>query len=109
MIVADDVDAVVEACIELIRATADGHCELPAIHAGVAFGRAVTREGDWHGSPVNMASRLADAAPAGRIFATDAVRDACTEIRGWTDVGTYGVKGIDGPVHVSCLAPNPTE
>jgi adenylate cyclase len=69
------------------------------------LGRAVAREGDWHGSPVNIASRLSDVAPPGRIFATEAVREALGDGVQWEDTGTERLKGIDDPVRVFCLAP----
>jgi adenylate cyclase len=39
-------------------------------------GTAVRRGGDWFGSAVNIASRVADVADAGEVLCTDATREA---------------------------------
>ena len=49
---------------------------LPAIRAGIAFGPAVNRWGDWYGSTVNVASRLTARARPASVLTTEAVRDA---------------------------------
>jgi adenylate cyclase len=106
MIVSPEPDAVLEAALELVRAADDLHGkQLPPIHAGVAMGRAVSREGDWHGRPVNLASRLAESAPPGRIYATADVCRASANGFEWTDGGDQQLKGIDDAVQVFCLSP----
>jgi adenylate cyclase len=103
MIVSPDPGAVLDAARAMARAAEDDG--LPAVHAGVAMGQAVTREGDWHGRPVNVASRLTDAAPAGQIFATEAVREALGDGVHWQDAGPRHLKGIGDPVRIFCLVP----
>ena len=46
------------------------------VGAGVHTGTAVEREGDWFGSAVNVAARVADLACAGELLVTDAARRA---------------------------------
>jgi adenylate cyclase len=103
MIVSSEPAAALQAATSLVHA-ADAD-DFPALHAGVAMGRAVTREGDWHGRPVNVASRLTDVAPPGQVFATEAVRQAVGDQLEWSDAGRQRLKGIDEPVTVFCLAP----
>ena len=46
------------------------------VGAGVHTGTAVERDGDWFGSAVNVAARVADLACAGELLVTDAARRA---------------------------------
>ncbi len=54
MIVSEDPDALVAQVLALVAAATD----LPDLRAGIAFGRAVPRLGDWYGPAVNLAARL---------------------------------------------------
>jgi hypothetical protein len=40
---------------------------LPAAHVGMAAGPVIERDGDYYGRTVNLASRLADVADAGKV------------------------------------------
>jgi adenylate cyclase len=53
---------------------------LPAGHAGVHRGRVIDREGDIYGRTVNLASRVADVAPAGVLLVTADVVGAITDV-----------------------------
>jgi adenylate cyclase len=46
---------------------------LPSGHAGVASGPLIARDGDVFGRTVNLAARIADAAPDGHLYAPEAV------------------------------------
>ena len=46
----------------------------PPIRIGLDSGPAVEREGDWYGSTVNTAARVADAASPGEVLITDRAR-----------------------------------
>jgi adenylate cyclase len=49
---------------------------LPQIRAGLDTGPAVERGGDWFGSTVNTAARLAAAASPGELLMTERTREA---------------------------------
>ena len=74
MLVSPDAEKLVSTVLELLEA-AEFH-RLPQLRVGVASGLAVGRAGDWYGSPVNLASRVTGAAPAGVALITDATRVA---------------------------------
>lgn len=59
-LVSPDAEKLVSAVLDL-REAAELH-HLPQLRARVASGLAVSRAGDWYGSPVNLASRV----PRGR-------------------------------------------
>jgi adenylate cyclase len=76
--------------------------DLPRLRVGFAFGRAVSRSGDWYGSPVNLASRVTSAAPPGAVWLTEPAREAVGDAAGieWSFAGTRRLKGISGEVRL---------
>ena len=50
--------------------------ELPSLRAGIAFGPALLRAGDYYGNSVNLASRVTGVARPGSVLCTREVRDA---------------------------------
>jgi adenylate cyclase len=74
----------------------------PRLRVGVAFGPAVSRSGDWFGSPVNLASRVTGAAPAGSVWVTDTARNEIGDAAGidWSSVGPRHFKGVRADVVV---------
>jgi adenylate cyclase len=103
MLIAPEPEVLVDVASELIKA-ADGD-GFPRIHAGIAAGPAVAREGDWHGRPVNLASRIAACAPAGAIYVTEEVREAVGNRYLWRGAGRRHLKGIDEAVALYCMNP----
>lgn len=101
MLVSEDPHALLEAARRLVAAAETTDGGMPRIHAGIAMGRAVTQQGDWYGRPVNLASRLAESAPPGHIYATEAVREV-TGAR-FEYAGVRRPKGIDEELPVFCL------
>lgn len=79
--------ATVETVVELGRRT-----PLRA-GAGVARGRVIRRAGDWHGPPVNLASRLAELAHADEILLDAGATDPHTAVDHWRDVTPRGLAG----------------
>jgi adenylate cyclase len=97
MLVAPEPAAMVESALRLVEAS-DGQDGLPAIRAGVAFGPAVNRWGDWYGSTVNVASRLTGRARPSSVLATEAVREATHGGFDWSFAGEKKLKGLTAPV-----------
>ena len=54
----------------------DGQPQFPALHMGAHHGTLLYREGDYVGSTVNLASRVASAGSAGQFLITAELRDA---------------------------------
>jgi adenylate cyclase len=97
MLVSPEPAQLVEAALRLIEAS-DGVEGFPAIRAGVAYGPAVNRWGDWYGSTVNVASRLTDRARPASVLATEGVRDAVGSGFEWSFAGDKKLKGLSAPL-----------
>jgi adenylate cyclase len=87
-------------CAVLDLADAAAANELPRLRIGVASGCAVTRAGDWFGSPVNVASRVTGAARPGTVMAAESTRDASGNAAGfyWSSAGARRLKGVKDEV-----------
>jgi hypothetical protein len=74
------------------------------VHLGIASGQVVASGGAGHrtysiiGDSVNLASRLTEAAQAGTILVSDAVRRLLPDRLQCSDVGVVSVKGLRDPV-----------
>jgi adenylate cyclase len=97
MLVAPEPLHLVETSLRLVEAS-DGAEGLPAIRAGVAFGPAVNRWGDWYGSTVNVASRLTERARPASVLATENVRNAAADGFLWSFAGEKKLKGLSAPL-----------
>ncbi len=62
----DDAATAVEGTLQLLVALPTAG--LPSGHAGVAAGPLIVREGDVFGRTVNLAARISDVAPDGRVY-----------------------------------------
>jgi adenylate cyclase len=78
----------------------DGDDDFPRLRAGIASGSAVSRAGDWFGSPVNTASRVTAAARPGTVLAAESVHDELGDHAGfsWSFAGARRLKGIKDEV-----------
>lgn len=75
------------------------------VRAGIAFGPALARDGDYFGVTVNLAARLVAAAQPGQILATDAVRQAVPHW-GARSTGPLTLRGFDDPIEAHILVPS---
>jgi adenylate cyclase len=97
MLVSPEVAPAIETCLALIDRAEDEE-DFPPLRAGVAFGPAVNRWGDWFGSTVNVASRLTARARPGAVLATDEVRAAAGDRFDWSAAGDKRLKGLNKPI-----------
>jgi adenylate cyclase len=97
MLVSPEPAALVETTLRLVESS-DGEEGFPAIRAGIAFGPAVNRWGDWYGSTVNLASRLSERARPASVLATEGVRDAVSDGYDWSFAGEKKLKGVAAPL-----------
>lgn len=83
---------------------------LPRLRIGVASGCAVSRAGDWFGSPVNVASRVTAAARPGSVLVAESTRDAVGNASGfdWSPAGVRRLKGVRGEVKLFGVNREPT-
>ena len=98
MLVCFDPVPLVEAALDLADAAVAN--DLPPLRIGVASGCAVTRAGDWFGSPVNVASRVTAAARPGTVLIAESTRDAIANAVDyeWSPIGARHLKGVSGEV-----------
>ncbi len=70
------------------------------LHAGVNTGRMLRRDGDYFGTAVNIASRVADQAGPGEVKVTKAVVDSSTggDTVTFDPVGEIALKNVANPV-----------
>ena len=99
MLVSSDPVALLDAVLDLVDAT-DGDDHFPRLRVGVATGMAVSRAGDWFGSPVNLASRVTGAARPGSILVSESAREAIGDDDRftWSFAGARHLKGIKSEV-----------
>jgi adenylate cyclase len=99
MFVCPDPLPMLDVVLKLVE-TVDTDNDFPRLRAGVASGMAVSRAGDWFGSPVNMASRVTAVARPGTVLAADSFWEALgenTEFHG-SFAGARRLKGIKNEV-----------
>jgi adenylate cyclase len=99
MLVSPDAGALVDAMLELVEAAECEGENFPRLRAGVATGAALHRGGDWYGSSVNVASRIADVARPSSVVVDGATRAAADDARRrWSALPPRRLKGVDGSV-----------
>jgi adenylate cyclase len=101
MFVCTDPAPLLDAVLKLVEIT-DGDNDFPRLRAGIASGSAVSRAGDWFGSPVNLASRVTAVARPGTVLAAESARDELGDDAGfsWSFAGAQHLKGIKGEVRL---------
>jgi adenylate cyclase len=94
MLVSAHTTRLIEAVLALVDAAAANG--LPRLRAGVAAGLAVSRAGDWFGSPVNVAARVTALALPGTVLVTDSVRQSSgvADHLNWSPAGAHQLRGV---------------
>jgi adenylate cyclase len=95
MLVAREPGPMVEAALTLVEAVEEA--DLPAVRAGIAWGTAIPRSGDFFGHAVNLASRVTGIARPGSVLCTKEVHDAAPDFD-WSFAGRHRLKGIGDSV-----------
>jgi adenylate cyclase len=95
MFVSPEPAPLVEVALKLVDAFEQE--ELPSLRAGIAFGPALQRAGDYYGNSVNLASRVTGVARPGSVLCTREIRDAAGDLFGWSAAGRHKLKGVSGP------------
>ncbi len=95
MFVSTDAAALLDVMLALIEATEADEL-LPQLRVGVAYGPAVSRAGDWFGSPVNLASRVTSVARPGSVLVAASVHEQISDDARfhWSYAGDRRLRGI---------------
>jgi adenylate cyclase len=94
MLVSPQPRPLLEAALTLVeQAEAQGE-GFPPLRAGVAWGPALNRFGDWYGHPVNLASRITAIALPGSVLATPELEEVAGDGFRWSQTRPRRLKGI---------------
>jgi len=98
MLESADAGALLEAALALLEAAEGEDDAFPQMTVGLARGEAISRGGDWFGRPVNLASRITDAARPGSVLVAEEVKDAAgAEAFSYSFAGERKLKGVKEP------------
>jgi adenylate cyclase len=99
MLVSPDPIALLRTALDLLDAAAKFD-DFPQIRVGLSYGPAVSRAGDWFGSPVNVASRVTGVARPDSVLVAESAREAIGSAEGfsWSFAGARHLKGVKGEV-----------
>jgi YHS domain-containing protein len=88
------------ACALEIEERTEGEAQFPAVRSGVHWGSVLYREGDYVGSNVNIASRVAAEAQRHQVLVTAQVRSAAKELADveFVRLGKRRLKGLASEV-----------
>lgn len=103
-----DPGAAVRLGLELVQEP-DG--ELPPVRVGIHTGPAVSSQGDWYGSTVNVASRLCAVAPGGEVMVSEATRQAAGALDrvDWGSRELHWLRNVSEPVPTYLVSAPPSE
>ena len=94
----DEAASAIRATLDLVARVARTP-NLPAIHAGIAAGRVVVRDGDIFGQTVNLAARIASVAGPGEVVVEEGVVIALPRgTASFEPVGRVELKGFPQPI-----------
>lgn len=101
MLVSPDTTALLDVMLALLDAAAEDET-FPRLRVGVSYGAAVSRAGDWFGSPVNQASRVTSLARPGAVLVTESARERVGENPDfrWSFAGAKRLRGVQGDVRL---------
>ncbi|MCV7426143.1 adenylate/guanylate cyclase domain-containing protein [Mycobacterium montefiorense] len=99
MFVCPEPAPLLDVVLKLVEAV-DTDNDFPRLRAGMSSGMAVSRAGDWFGSPVNVASRVTGVARPGTVLVADSVWEAVGETGEFSAsfAGARRLKGVKSEV-----------
>lgn len=99
MFVCPEPEPLLDVVLKLVEAV-DTDNDFPRLRAGVSSGMAVSRAGDWFGSPVNVASRVTGVARPGTVLVSDVVWEAVGDSGNYSAsfAGARRLKGVKNEV-----------
>ena len=97
----------VDLALRIVHATATPP-PLPPVRVGVHTGPAVSRDGDWYGTTVNVAARLCSAAGGGEVLVSEQTRAAANRLCSTIVLGErrlHWLKNLSRPIaaHVATV------
>jgi adenylate cyclase len=100
MLAGASVTEMIGGVLHIVR-TAEEREDMPTARGGVAYGRAVSRAGDYFGHTVNLAARIVDqAAPAEVLASEECLEQAKAGLFAFRDPREAELKGIREPVRL---------
>jgi len=102
---ADSADIACAVAVDLVEFVRTDRA-LPPLRAGLALGEVLSREGDFYGPVVNLASRITKFAPLHGVVATADMTDALAAPSDFTihRLGAIEMRGISEPVELATLS-----
>src|SRR4051812_17063953 len=95
MFVGPSPTALVDTVLSLTDRVEEAGDEFPPVRSGLDAGVALSRDGDWYGPPVNIASRVTGVARPGSVLATAEMRDAAGDGYAWSPAGERKLRGLN--------------
>lgn len=109
MLVSEDGKAILDAALRFLEVGRAAGSALPALRVGVARGFATPQMGDWFGNPVNLASRITEAARPDSVLAESAAVEAAGDAFRYSRVSEHKFKGLEKPVKLFRVRRHPDD
>jgi adenylate cyclase len=100
MLVSENGAALFDAALRFIETGQEAGEDLPALRVGVARGFAIPQAGDWFGHPVNLASRITEAARPDSVLAQEEAVEAAGDLFSYSSAGQHRFKGLQKTVRL---------
>lgn len=98
MLISPAPDRLLDAALELVAAADAQGDDFPQLKAGLAYGPALNRGGDWYGHTINVASRVTAMARPGSVLCTEGLHDSSGDGWRWSFAGERRLKNVREPL-----------
>lgn len=93
-------DEAIDLGLEICSGIGDRH-QFPSVRVGMHTGPAIERDGDWFGSTVNLAARIAGLAGGGEVLLSEVTRTGSSSgVFEFERIGARQVKNVSDPITV---------